>query len=498
MPVPAAVAAGASSMVTAAAVAQVSASSRESSGVIGSPRAGGCSAGSTTSGPAPLWRLRWGGGRTDGVAGRAGGSSGSGARLRFPVVRTAGPAPLPTGTDVDYQLGGATEPAAERRHRGPRPHRAAGGRSLQRLLRQRVPDPAEREGVLAQAPRRWCSATPTGARWSTRPGASSCSTSAPAAKRQALAAIVDRWVRGCARTRVRRRRVRQPRLLHPQRRAADPAAGDPVRRPAGAVRARRTACAAGQKNLAGFDGTTIGYDFAVAEECGRYDECQRYVDDFGDQVLMIEYRSADFYETCTAFGSTPCGGAARPRPVARGRARVVLTSLHTTSLGDSGSRVVFCHGLFGQGKNWSAIGKALAEDHRVLLVDMPDHGQSPWSDRFDYLAAAEQVADCSLLSEDEDPSRWSVTRWAARSPCWWRCATPTSSSGSSSSTSHRSLRPRRRVRPVHRGDARPRPRPASSGAARRTPRCRRRCRTRWCAASCSRACAATATGGGGC
>jgi pimeloyl-ACP methyl ester carboxylesterase len=79
---------------------------------------------------------------------------------------------------------------------------------------------------------------------------------------------------------------------------------------------------------------------------------------------------------------------------------VVLTSLHTTALGDSGSRVVFCHGLFGQGKNWSAIGKALAEDHRVMLVDMPDHGQSPWSERFGYLAAADQVAE--LLSE-EDP-----------------------------------------------------------------------------------------------
>jgi pimeloyl-ACP methyl ester carboxylesterase len=84
---------------------------------------------------------------------------------------------------------------------------------------------------------------------------------------------------------------------------------------------------------------------------------------------------------------------------------VVLTSLHTTTLGDSGGRVVFCHGLFGQGKNWSAIGKAISGDHRVLLVDMPDHGESPWSDRFDYVAAADQVAE--LLSADggaDDPA----------------------------------------------------------------------------------------------
>ncbi|WP_246160205.1 alpha/beta fold hydrolase [Nocardioides humilatus] len=77
--------------------------------------------------------------------------------------------------------------------------------------------------------------------------------------------------------------------------------------------------------------------------------------------------------------------------------------LHTTSYGDSahpqGSRIVFCHGLFGQGRNWTQHAKALAADHRVLLVDMPDHGRSPWSDRFDYLAAADQVAE--LLSADD-------------------------------------------------------------------------------------------------
>ena len=78
--------------------------------------------------------------------------------------------------------------------------------------------------------------------------------------------------------------------------------------------------------------------------------------------------------------------------------------LHTTELGESGTRVVFCHGLFGQGRNFTAIGKALADEHRVTLVDMPDHGQSPWSDHFDYLAAADQVAE--LLSAEggaEDP-----------------------------------------------------------------------------------------------
>lgn len=74
-------------------------------------------------------------------------------------------------------------------------------------------------------------------------------------------------------------------------------------------------------------------------------------------------------------------------------------ALHTTELGDAGARVVFCHGLFGQGKNWTQIGKALAQDHRVTLVDMPDHGRSPWSAEFDFVDAADQVA--RLLSADD-------------------------------------------------------------------------------------------------
>jgi len=74
--------------------------------------------------------------------------------------------------------------------------------------------------------------------------------------------------------------------------------------------------------------------------------------------------------------------------------------LHTTELGERGSRVILCHGLFGQGKNWANIAKALADDHRVTLVDMPDHGRSAWTDRFDYLAMADRVAE---LFTDDDP-----------------------------------------------------------------------------------------------
>ncbi|WP_114560682.1 alpha/beta fold hydrolase [Desertihabitans aurantiacus] len=76
-----------------------------------------------------------------------------------------------------------------------------------------------------------------------------------------------------------------------------------------------------------------------------------------------------------------------------------MADLFTTTLGESGSRVVFCHGLFGQGRNWTQAGKALADDHRVLLVDLPNHGRSAWTERVDHLEMADAVA--ALLDADD-------------------------------------------------------------------------------------------------
>jgi pimeloyl-ACP methyl ester carboxylesterase len=66
--------------------------------------------------------------------------------------------------------------------------------------------------------------------------------------------------------------------------------------------------------------------------------------------------------------------------------------LATRTLGEAGPRVVFVHGLFGQGKNWTTIGKGLSDAHRVTLVDLPNHGHSPWTDRVDYLDMVELLA----------------------------------------------------------------------------------------------------------
>lgn len=67
--------------------------------------------------------------------------------------------------------------------------------------------------------------------------------------------------------------------------------------------------------------------------------------------------------------------------------------LHTTRVGESGTRVVFLHGLFGQGKNFSSIAKALQPECASLLVDLPNHGRSGWTERFDYAHTADLVAE---------------------------------------------------------------------------------------------------------
>ena len=66
--------------------------------------------------------------------------------------------------------------------------------------------------------------------------------------------------------------------------------------------------------------------------------------------------------------------------------------LSSRTLGVAGPRVVFVHGLFGQGKNWTTIAKGLSDGHQVTLLDLPNHGHSPWTDRVDYLDMADMVA----------------------------------------------------------------------------------------------------------
>ena len=74
-----------------------------------------------------------------------------------------------------------------------------------------------------------------------------------------------------------------------------------------------------------------------------------------------------------------------------------MLNYETFGLNHKHKPIMIVHGLFGSGKNWRTISKALANHGRfVIVVDMRNHGASFWSDDHSYeLMAADliQVAD---------------------------------------------------------------------------------------------------------
>jgi pimeloyl-ACP methyl ester carboxylesterase len=68
--------------------------------------------------------------------------------------------------------------------------------------------------------------------------------------------------------------------------------------------------------------------------------------------------------------------------------------LTTQSFGAPGGRpaLLIAHGLFGSGRNWGAIARRLAEDRRVVTVDMRNHAGSPWTASHTYPDLAAVIA----------------------------------------------------------------------------------------------------------
>ncbi len=60
--------------------------------------------------------------------------------------------------------------------------------------------------------------------------------------------------------------------------------------------------------------------------------------------------------------------------------------LNVRALGEAADSVplIVMHGLLGSSRNWQAHGKALARRRRVFLLDLRNHGASPWAERMDY------------------------------------------------------------------------------------------------------------------
>jgi esterase len=69
-----------------------------------------------------------------------------------------------------------------------------------------------------------------------------------------------------------------------------------------------------------------------------------------------------------------------------------MTGLTVTTVGPGTPRFVFLHGLFGRGRNWAGIAQGLtAFGHSSVLLDLPNHGDSPWTSEFSYHQMAQAV-----------------------------------------------------------------------------------------------------------
>ena len=223
------------------------------------------------------------------------------ALVLTPAAATAAvPSPPPGGADVDYQLGGAITPAANVevvvRDRRARP--AAGRYNVcyvnafqtqpdEAALWRKHPDLVLRRGGRPVEDSAW-------GEW--------LLDIRSTVKRQRLMRIIGPWIDRCARDGYDA--VEYDNLDSFSRsggliRTAQTKAFARVL----AQRARLRGLAAGQKNWAELDGRSLGFTFAVAEECGRYDECGDYVASYGSRVLVIEYRGADFRRACAAWGA---------------------------------------------------------------------------------------------------------------------------------------------------------------------------------------------------
>jgi hypothetical protein len=122
-------------------------------------------------------------------------------------------------------------------------------------------------------------------------------------QRDALAAIVNGWITGCADNGFQ---AIEPDNLDSWTRSGGLLTRDQAFAYAQLLidHAHSEGLAIGQKNAAGQTarGKAAGFDFAVAEECGRYKECNAYTGDYGDQVYVIEYRLQDFKYSCQQWG----------------------------------------------------------------------------------------------------------------------------------------------------------------------------------------------------
>jgi Glycoside-hydrolase family GH114 len=123
-----------------------------------------------------------------------------------------------------------------------------------------------------------------------------------AAKRDQLARVIGDWIAGCAADGFDAVEIDNlDTFTRTHGRIGEEDAVAQVRLYADAAHANGLAIA--QKNSAEITGRReeMGTDFAVAEECNRWKECDAYTGAYGEHVLVIEYRRRDFAAGCAAY-----------------------------------------------------------------------------------------------------------------------------------------------------------------------------------------------------
>ncbi|MCX4918475.1 endo alpha-1,4 polygalactosaminidase [Streptomyces sp. NBC_00687] len=123
-------------------------------------------------------------------------------------------------------------------------------------------------------------------------------------KRRRVAARVDRWIDACA---DKGFDAIEPDNYDSYTRSRKLLTADDATAFISLLSARAHArhLAIGQKNTVELSGarSRAGLDFAVAEECGEYDECGEYAKAFHDRVVVIEYTDSGLRKARAAYGN---------------------------------------------------------------------------------------------------------------------------------------------------------------------------------------------------
>ncbi|MEU9228898.1 endo alpha-1,4 polygalactosaminidase [Streptomyces massasporeus] len=122
-------------------------------------------------------------------------------------------------------------------------------------------------------------------------------------KRTRLAKIVGGWIDGCAK---RGFQAVEPDNLDSFERSGKrlTAQHNAAFAKLLAQRAHAAGLAIGQKNTTDLlpERKKIGFDFAVAEECGQYKECGDYATAYANRVYAIEYTNSGYDRACKGWG----------------------------------------------------------------------------------------------------------------------------------------------------------------------------------------------------